>query len=222
MKPAGAGAAADEATGPAALFGTEFTLALGKSTAAQTGNLLTFNRRMSYFQMRSIAKAFAAAVKSGDASSLGDSLANSYGADLFKDLLKDPQSGISLLEKAQMPPVYMAFRTKEADRAAAAQQLAAMIANANLLGEMVEPVAIETAGCQFEGVKILGAKISATMAEDRADMDEELAAATVDQLLAAVAKKDLLSHYKLGGGRRIYIITEAGRQSTCVMLPEEY
>jgi hypothetical protein len=191
-EPAGAGAAADEATGPAALFGTEFTLALGKSTAEQTGNLLTFNRRMSYFQMRSIAKAFAAAVKSGDASSLGDSFANSYGPDLFKDLLKDPQSGISLLEKTQMPPVYMAFRTKEADRAAAAQQLAAMIANANLLGEMVEPVAIETAGCKFEGVKILGAKISATMAEDRADMDEELDAATVDQLLAAVAKKDLL------------------------------
>jgi hypothetical protein len=185
-------AAAGEATGPAALFGTEFTLALGKSTAEQTGNLLTFNRRMGYFQMRSIAKAFAAAVKSGDASTLSDSFADSYGPDLFKDLLKDPQSGISLLEKTQMPPVYMAFRTQEADRATAAQQLAAMIANANMLGEMVEPVEIESAGCKFEGVKILGAKISATMAEDRADMDEELDAATVDQLLAVVAKKDLL------------------------------
>ena len=32
----------------------------------------------------------------------------------------------------------------------------------------------------------------------------------------------LLSHYQVGGGRRIYIITEAGRQSTCVLLPEEY
>jgi len=32
----------------------------------------------------------------------------------------------------------------------------------------------------------------------------------------------ILSHYKLGGGRRIYIITEAGRESTCVLLPEEY
>jgi hypothetical protein len=183
---------AAEATGPAALFGTEFTLALGKSTAEQAGNLLTFNRRMGYFQMRTIAKAFAAAVKSGDASSLGDSFADSYGSDLFKDLLKDPQSGISLLEKTQMPPVYMAFRTKEADRAAAAQQLAAMIANANMLGEMVAPVEIESAGCKFEGVKILGAQISATMAEDRASMDEELDSASVDQLLAAVAKKDLL------------------------------
>jgi hypothetical protein len=32
----------------------------------------------------------------------------------------------------------------------------------------------------------------------------------------------IVSCYKLGGGRRIYIITEAGRQSTYVMLPEEY
>ena len=32
----------------------------------------------------------------------------------------------------------------------------------------------------------------------------------------------ILSHYKLGDGKRIYIITEADRSSTCVLLPEEY
>ena len=32
----------------------------------------------------------------------------------------------------------------------------------------------------------------------------------------------ILSHYKLGGGHRIYIITEADRSSTCILLPEEY
>ena len=32
----------------------------------------------------------------------------------------------------------------------------------------------------------------------------------------------ILSCYQVGGGNRIYIITEAGRQSTCVMLPDEY
>ena len=190
--PAGADpAAGDEPTGPAALFGTEFTLALGKSTAEQTGNLLTFNRRMGYFQMQALAKAFAAAVKSGDASSFGASFGD-YGPELFKDLLHDPQSGMALVEKTRMPPVYMAFKTTEANHAAAAQQLAAMVANANLLGEMIEPAAIENAGCKFEGVKILGTKISASMAADRASLDEQLDAATVDQLLAAVAQKDLL------------------------------
>jgi hypothetical protein len=32
----------------------------------------------------------------------------------------------------------------------------------------------------------------------------------------------ILSHYKLDGSRRIYIITEADRSSTCILLPEEY
>ena len=32
----------------------------------------------------------------------------------------------------------------------------------------------------------------------------------------------ILSHYKLVGGRRIYIITEAGRSMTTILLPEEY
>ncbi len=32
----------------------------------------------------------------------------------------------------------------------------------------------------------------------------------------------ILSHYKLGSGRRIYIITEADRSSTCILLPEEH
>jgi hypothetical protein len=32
----------------------------------------------------------------------------------------------------------------------------------------------------------------------------------------------LLSSYKLSSGQRIWIITEADRSSTCVLLPEEY
>ncbi len=182
--------AATEPMGPAALFGTEFTLALGKSTGEQTGHLLTASRRMNYFQMRSIARAFGAAMKSGNLPPLGDSMFED--PELFKDLLKDPQSGIALFEKAKMPPMYMAFRTKEADRPAAAQQLAALVANVNMLEGMVEPVILENAGLKFEGVKILGAKVSATMAEERESMEEELDAATVDQLLAVLAKKDLV------------------------------
>ncbi|MEI7911361.1 MAG: hypothetical protein WCK77_17140 [Verrucomicrobiota bacterium] len=32
----------------------------------------------------------------------------------------------------------------------------------------------------------------------------------------------ILSHYRLAGGVRIYIITEHDRSSTCIMLREEY
>jgi len=32
----------------------------------------------------------------------------------------------------------------------------------------------------------------------------------------------ILSCYQVGGGERIYIITEADRSSTCILRPEEY
>lgn len=190
--PAAPADAAEPEAGPAGLFGTEFTLALGKSTADQAGNLLTLNRRMGYFQIRSATKAFLAAMKSGDVAGLAESFSNSYGPELAKDLLDDPESGIALVEKAKMPPVYLAFRTGEAERSVAAQQVAAMVENVNLLGEMVEPVDVEQAGAKFAGFKILGTKVSAMLAEDRESMEEEMEPAKVDQLLAAIAKKDLV------------------------------
>ena len=190
--PADAANAAESEAGPAGLFGTEFTLALGKSTSVQTANLLTLNRRMGYFQIRSATKAFLAAMKSGDVAALTESFSNGYGPELAKDLLNDPQSGIALIEQTSMPPVYLAFRTPEADQPVAAQQVAAMVENVNLLGEMVEPVAVESPAGKFAGFKILGTKLSATLAEDRESMEEEMEPAKVDQLLAAIAKKDIV------------------------------
>lgn len=32
----------------------------------------------------------------------------------------------------------------------------------------------------------------------------------------------ILSHYQLGGGKRLYLITEADRAVTTALLPEEY
>ncbi|MES2659406.1 MAG: hypothetical protein V4689_12370 [Verrucomicrobiota bacterium] len=179
--------------GPAAMFGTEFTLAMGKTTGEQTGNLLTFSRRMNYFQMRNLAKGFVALAKTGDASALENAIEDRMGSQMMKDLLSDPQSGMATIEKAQMPPIYMAFRTSESQRTAAAMQIASTVENLNmLLGPMVEPVEIEVAGNKFEGAKVLGAKIAETMTAQRESMEQDLDPATVDQLLAAVAKKDLV------------------------------
>ncbi len=191
---AGADHAVDmpEPVGPAVLLGTEVTLAFGKTTGEQTGNLLTLNRRMSYFQMRGIAKAFAAAAKSGDMSSLSESFANSYGEQLMKDLAHDPESGMGLFDKMNVPPIYIAFRTKESDRAGAARLIASTVENVSMMGEMVEPVTFESGGFKFEGAKILGSKISAMLAEDREEMDKELDTATVDKMLAAIAKKNVV------------------------------
>ena len=185
-------APADEPVGPAMLFGTEFSIALGKSSGEQLGNLLTLNRRMSYFQFRGMAKAFVAAAKNGDAKDIGNAFTSGYGEELATDLLKDPESGIALLEKAKVPPMYFAFRANESRRAEALQQLSGVIANLGMLGEMATPVDVEKAGQKFEGFKILGAKISANIAADRDKMDKTLGTATVDQLLAALAKKDIV------------------------------
>jgi len=54
---------------------------------------------------------------------------------------------------------------------------------------------------------------------DWGDLDAE------DKQANEEALKDgsrILSCYQVGGGRRIYIITEAGRGSTTILLPEEY
>lgn len=190
-----AGAAPEEAaepSGPAALFGTEFTIALGKTYGAQAANLLTFYRRMGYFQMRALAKSFAASAKSGDFAAMENSLAQSYGPDLMKDMLADSESGVALIERLKMPPLYLAFRTSAAARATATQQLAAMVDNLGMLGEMVEPVEVERAGQKFVGQKISGAKIAESMAKDRAEMDEMIEPAAVDKLLAALAKQDIV------------------------------
>lgn len=184
--------ASDEPFGPSALFGTEFTIALGKPVGEQTGHLLTVNRRMGYFQMRSLAKALVSAGNTGDFSVLEDAFEEQYGEALFKDLLNDPESGIALFEKMKMPPLYLAFRTSAGQREAGAQQIASLVENLGMLGEMVEPVEIEQAGQKFSGHKISGAKISASMAEDRSDMEEVMEASKVDQFLAAVAQKDLV------------------------------
>ena len=191
-EPADGPQAGEPEVGPATLFGTEFTLAMGKPTGEQTGNLLSLYRRMNYFQTRNLAKSFVAMVKTGDVSAIEKALQNQMGSQMMKDLMSDPQSGTAMLDKAKMPPIYMAFRTTESQRAGAAQELAAIVENLNMIGPMVEPLKIEVAGCSFEGAKVVGEKIAATMTEERASMEEEFDAATVDKLIAAVKKKDLI------------------------------
>lgn len=183
--------AAAEPAGPSILFGSEFTIAMGKSTGDQLGNLMTVNRRLTYFQMRGLARALAGGMKSGDLGDLSSQLVAGYNEETMKDFIKDPESGVNSIEKAKMPPLYLAFRVAEADRVGAAQQVAAMVENLNMAGEMVAPVKIEAGGASFEGAQLLGAKISEMMAADRSDMDEEIGAEAGDKLLAAVAKKDL-------------------------------
>jgi hypothetical protein len=178
--------------GPAALFSQEFTIALGNSAGDQIATLLKFNDRSGYFQMRSIAKAFAEYVKSGEVEVLKNSVTDSFGFRSFKELLSDSETGLPLLEKLKMPPLYMAFKPRPESRESSAQLIAATIANLSLLGEMVEPVEVTSAGCEFAGFRLLGARIAAGMEANRESMEEEFGADLFDRLLAIIAKKDMV------------------------------
>ncbi|MCU0750684.1 MAG: hypothetical protein MUF13_14175, partial [Akkermansiaceae bacterium] len=188
-----AGIPEEDPMGPATLFGTEFTVALGKSVGEQTDHLLTLNRRSSYFQMRGLAKTLVASAKSGDFSEVESALASQFGPELFKDLLADKESGVELFEKMRMPPLYLAFRTKSSERDPAAQQLASLTENLGMFGEeIVESIEVEKAGQKFAGKKINGAKIAESMKESRGDLESMMDAASVDKILAAIAKRDLV------------------------------
>lgn len=181
-----------EEMGPALLFGSEFTLAMGKPTGVQAGHLMKLNSRMTYFQMRGLAKAVVEAAKDGDADSLAEAMGSGYSAELLTDILKDPESGIELVEAMKMPPLTFAFRVAPAKLESASQQVAGMLTSLNMLGEMVEPVEAEKAGQKFQGLKISGEKLSKTLAENREAMGDMLEPAMVDRLLAAVAKNDIV------------------------------
>lgn len=180
-----------EPMGPAAMFSKEVSVAFGSATAAQTENLLQLNKRMTYFQMKTIAEGFARAAKAGDFSEMQDALMEGNEESL-KQVLNDPASGIELFKKMNMPAMTIAFKAEGEALEDANRQLISFTSNMAMLGEMAEPIDIEKAGSQFGGFKIVGQKVSESMAESREDMEEDLDKETVDQLISAVAEKNLV------------------------------
>jgi hypothetical protein len=181
-----------EPFGPGDMLGLEVTFAVGKTAGEQLGNLGTLAKRLNYFQMRGLAKAFAAAAKAGELADFEQALGDQFGEELAKNLINDPESGVGLLERSSMPPIYLAFRTDKAKQEAVAAGVTSALDNMGQAGEVVEAVEFESAGAKFSGFKLLGAKVSEQMASDRESMEEMLGAESVDKLLAAVAKKDIV------------------------------
>jgi len=174
------------------MLGLEVTVAVGKSAGEQLGNLVTLGTRLNYFQMRALAKAYALAVKAGDLSTLSSAMGKNFSEELAKNMINDTEGGLALLERSNMPPTYVAFRSSKDKQAAVAAAVADTLGNIGQAGEMVETVDFEQAGGKFSGFKLLGSKISAQMANGREEMDTALGAETASKLLAAIAKKNLV------------------------------
>lgn len=183
---------AEASSGLGSILGQEVFLATGKGTSAQTGNLLTVNRRASYFQMKLLTKAFLAAASSKGMEDIDEKVSDAQMKS-FIEILKDPQSGMALLDRMQMPPVYVGFKTLPDTREQVAQQVGSVIEFLSGAEDMVEPVDFERAGAKFSGYRLLGKEVSKSIGADREEMDQELGAETTDQLLASLAKKDLIA-----------------------------
>lgn len=181
-----------EAPSPWTLFGREITLAMGKTAGEQTGHLLTASRRMGYFQARAMGKAAQSYAKTGNMEDFTEMLEKEMETALPKNMLEDSESGLELLEKAQMPPLYIAFRAKEGELEQAAQLLAGSLGVFAMFGEMAAPVEFETGGGKFAGYKLLGEEIAKVMTDARESMDESLGAKNVDGIIAAMGKKNLI------------------------------
>jgi len=181
-----------EAVGPGDMLGLEVTVAVGKSAGPQLVNLLTAYERFYYFMLRAATKSFAAAAKEGDMNSMGNAMQSAMTEELAKDLLNDPESGIGLIEKAQAPPIYVAFRTAKAKQEAVAEQISGFIDMMGNEAEISEPVNLEKAGAKLSGIKLLGAKIVEKMGSEREEMENTLGAELTEKFLGTLAKKNLV------------------------------
>ena len=176
---------------PWTLLGQEVTIGFGKTSAEQTGNLIIVSRRMGYFQAKALGSAALTYGKTGNMDEFSQVLMEEMGEKMMTSLLEDSQSGIELLENAEMPPLYFAFRAKDGEIEQAAQLVNSGMGFFGMAGEMAEPVTFERAGSEFSGYKLIGAKVAETMEASRENMEEDLGKESTDALIGAIAEKNL-------------------------------
>lgn len=181
-----------EASGVWTLLGQEVTVAFGKTSGEQMGNLLKLNERVSFFLAAAIGKAAQSIMKNDNMEEFSRSLTGDLQEKSFINFLEDPESGMSLLNKTAFPPMYIAFRAKEGELEQAARMVSSSMAFFGMAGEMAVPVEIRTAGNEFVGYKLLGAKMVELMSENRESMEKNMKPETVDALLATLSKKNMV------------------------------
>jgi hypothetical protein len=174
------------------LLGQEVTVAFGKGAGAQMGNLLEINDRMTYFQASAFGKAVQVMLQSGDMEEFRDKFSGNFQEESFERFVKDPKSGVSLLDKAVMPPMYIAFRAKEDELPQANQMISSSMGFFALFGEMVAPVEFEAGGGKFVGYKLLGEKIAEMMKGSPQSMEGKMDEESMDALLLAISKKNMI------------------------------
>lgn len=184
---------ADEAESEGNLYDREITLAFGKSTSEQSAHSLILNRARTRLMMRGMANGMSEIATSGSPADFMQTMAMGSGPEMFRELLADPETGVALLEKLAMPPLYIAFRVIPDGAEATAQQLTGVTEMiGGMLGDMVEVTEVEKAGQTFSGYTVLGEKAADSLEGLRPMMEQMADETTTDRLIAAVGKKNLV------------------------------
>lgn len=207
-----------EGPSPWLLLGQEVTLALGDSTGEQTARLMRVSRRISYFQARAMGKAAQSYAKTGKMEDFTESMQASVGQDMMKELVEDPESGIPLFEKAELPPIYFAMKVKQGEMEQALQMVNSGMAIFGMAGEMAAPVEFETGGGKFSGFKLMGEEIAKAMKAEKDDMVESLGEKNTDSLIDAISKKNLIV---VAGSVGDYVVVMIGGKEESMKLVSE-
>ena len=176
------------------LLKEEFFFTVGTGTDTQTKNLLSIQQLNNYYQMKAVVSMAAAGLKGEDFND-DQVMMDSYG-----HLFRDPKVTGAILESAQMPPIMLGCKISDEEMrmqlsGMTAGGLAEFLSMAGPEGENVaEAVQIENGETPFTGVRLVGEKVVAKMKEEGAveALSEFLDPATVEKILAQLAKKDLV------------------------------
>ncbi len=175
-----------------AIFGEEIFAAFGDQSGAQGVHLNAISKSANFHQMKMMVKMAEMAVS--DNADPGEMQGLAMG--MFEAILGDPEAGIPILEKAEMPPLTLGFKVSDAE---AREQLSEMIIGGMLsLFDLDEDapfdeIEVEKDGVQLAGMTIVGKKLAALADEDtRQEMSEVFGSrASVDRFLKAVEGKNL-------------------------------
>lgn len=129
--------------------------------------------------------------------------------------LGDPKAGLALLEKFEVPPIYLGFKVSDEDMR---NQLGEMATGGlmQLLEQVgpdteqhfADPVTIKRGDHEFTGVKLDGAKAAALITDDvKEGMAEMMDAASIDKLINILKSKTIVIAVGLHGD---YLLGFAG------------
>lgn len=176
--------------GAADYMGTEFFLATGKSTALQSENLTNLSNRLSYYQLRNSVQMMVKGLTNPEGMEEIDPMS------WMSDFVKDPQGAISILEKSEMPPIIVGFKSTPENKEKIEQSLASFTAQISQAGSSAEEIKFEVEGREFAGTQLSGQKLADELQADEDMMesfDTQFGASTRQDLFKAIAKKNLIA-----------------------------